>query len=247
MKALYDQIGIDYATQRQSDPRIAAQLWKLLENAKRIVNIGAGSGSYEPHDIELVAVEPSKEMIKQRKANKHLVIKTSAEDLPFKDNSFTHALTILSMHHWADRNKAFTEINRVTTDRFVAVSWNPNASPFWLTRDYFPELYETDQKIFPTLEEFQRHFNDVQITPLLIPEDCIDGFLAAYWKRPEAYLNPKVRQSISTFSKLKQLDTGLKKLEDDLKSGAWKQRNRDILNKSALDAGYILITANVRP
>lgn len=246
MKAKYDEIGINYAQKRKSDPRIALQIFKKLKTAKKIVNIGAGSGSYEPFNMDLIAVEPSIEMINQRSSNAHPVVQGTAESLPFPDNSFTHALTILSMHHWADRELAFNEINRVTTERFVAVSWNPDCEPFWLTRDYFPEIFELDRKIFPNIEEIKNHFDNVQVEPLLIPEDCTDGFLAAYWKRPSAYLDINARNSISSFSKLRNISNGLSKLESDIESNNWSDINKSILTETTLDAGYILISGNIK-
>ncbi len=246
MNVKYDRIGIDYSSNRKSDPRIAHQIYSKLKGATRIVNIGAGSGSYEPEDISLVAVEPSARMISQRQPDAHPVVQSFAEELPFETNSFSHAMTVLSMHHWANRKEGFNEINRVAREGFLAVTWNPEAAPFWLTRDYFPEIFETDKKIFPYLSEFHQYFDDVEVSPLLIPEDCQDGFLAAYWKRPEAYLNEDIRKSISTFAKLDNLSIGLNKLEKDIKSGNWKKKNKDILNASMLDVGYIIITANTR-
>ena len=245
-KAKYDTIGINYAQKRKSDPKIAVQIFELLKGAKRIVNIGAGSGSYEPKNVDLVAVEPSLEMIKQRSADAHPVIQGTAESLPFPDNSFTHALTILSMHHWTDQELAFREINRVTTEKFVALSWNPNAEPFWLMRDYFPEFIEMDRNNFPNADILQNYFEDVEIHPLLIPEDCIDGFLAAYWKRPSAYLDESVRNSISSFSKVNDISDVLEKLKIDIASGEWSQKNESILHQSSLDAGYILITGKIK-
>ena len=245
MKATYDQIGINYAQKRKSDPRIAAQILDRLQGVEKILNIGAGTGSYEPANMDLVALEPSLEMIKQRSADAHPVIQGVAESLPFEDNSFSHALTILSMHHWKNQAKAFQEINRVVTDQFIAVSWNPKSTGFWFTRDYFPEIVEMDQHTFPSIELFEQHFNDVKVEPLLIPEDCVDGFLAAYWKRPEAYLDQNVRNSISSFSKLDHIEERLQRLETDIKSGAWHQQNQTILHQSELDAGYIIISASI--
>lgn len=246
MDAIYDEIGIDYAVMRRTDPKIAKQLYAELEGATRIVNIGAGTGSYEPEDVDLVAVEPSAEMIAQRPIGSYRVEQASADKLPFESNSFSHALTVLSMHHWENRSQAFAEINRVATEKFVAITWDPNADPFWLTRDYFPEIYETDKRIFPDLDELNEHFDDVKMRPLLIPSDCQDGFFAAFWKRPSAYLSPQVRQSTSPFSKVSNLAEGLQKLEADLKSGAWAENNRAILSLSALDVGYRLVSAKIR-
>jgi SAM-dependent methyltransferase len=246
VEALYDDIGVNYSVTRCTDPIIAEQLNSKLQGATRIINIGAGTGSYEPEDIELVGVEPSSKMISQRKSGSHRVEQAFAEKLPFENNSFSHAMTVNSMHHWENRALAFAEINRVATDKFVAISWDPESDPFWLTRDYFPEIYEMDKRIFPEMEALNEHFSDVVISPLKIPADCKDGLLAAFWKRPEAYLNEKVRQSTSPFSKITNLAEGLRKLEDDIASGAWAKTNHAILNATSLDVGYRLISARVK-
>jgi SAM-dependent methyltransferase len=246
VEPIYDDIGINYSVRRCTDPKIANQLYLELDAAARIVNIGAGTGSYEPENVNLVAVEPSSEMISQRKTHSHRVKHAFAEKLPFENNSFSHAMTVLSMHHWENRALAFSEINRVATQKFVAITWDPTSDPFWLTRDYFPEIYEIDKGIFPGLEEFDEHFDEVKINTLMIPGDCQDGLLAAFWKRPEAYLDSKVRQSTSPFAKVKNLAKSLQKLEDDLASGAWAKNNHAILNSSSLDVGYRIISARVR-
>ena len=231
---------------RCTDPKIAQQLYAELQGATRIVNIGAGTGSYEPENIDLVAVEPSSKMISQRKMGSHPVEQAFAEKLPFDNRSFSHAMTVLSMHHWVNRPLAFKEINRVVTEKFVAITWDPHSEPFWLTRDYFPEIHEMDRQIFPDLDELNEYFDEVTMRPLPIPSDCQDGFFAAFWKRPEAYLSHQVRQSMSPFSKIKDLSAGLQKLEDDLASGVWAKNNHAILDSSSLDVGYRLISAKVR-
>ncbi len=243
--ALYDTIGKDYVLGRRTDPRIAAEIHRWLQDAESVVNLGAGSGSYEPGNCRVTAVEPSETMIRQRSASSAPVVRAQAESLPFPDEAFSHCMTVLSMHHWQDREKAFTEIRRVTRQRFVAVTWDPEAEPFWLTRDYFPELVDLDRKNFPTIDELSRAFAKVSVSVLPIPADCIDGFLAAYWRRPEAYLDEQVRNNISTFSKLENLEVGLARLREDLSSGEWEVRNRDILNLESLDAGYRIICADL--
>ena len=247
MKTLYDSIGDRYASSRRTEPRIARQIFRELVGARHLINIGAGTGSYEPPGLDMVAVEPSGRMIAQRPATACRAVRASAESLPFEDNSFSHAMTVLSVHHWTDRDRGFREISRVATDRFIMVTWDPHAPPFWLTRDYFPEIIGTDLLIFPELDELQDYFDDVRVRPLMIPEDCTDGFLAAFWKRPEAYLDPKVRASISTFAKSEDLAPGLESLASDLASGRWADINSEVLGLSELDAGYRLVTANIRP
>lgn len=245
MDPIYDKIGITYSVTRCTDPKIAQQLYAELVGATRIVNIGAGTGSYEPEHVDLVAVEPSAKMIAQRKADAYPVEQAFAEELPFGDNSFSHAMTVLSMHHWTDRPRAFQEINRVTTEKFVAITWDPHAEPFWLTRDYFPEIHEADHRIFPDLAELSQYFDDVVMRPLQIPSDCQDGFFAAFWKRPDVYLRPEVRQAMSPFAKIENLAEGLQKLEQDLTSGQWAAKNAAILHASTLDVGYRIITAKM--
>jgi len=147
MNPVYDDIGAHYTLTRCTDPKIAQQIYSELHGATRIINIGAGTGSYEPKGVDLVAVEPSSTMISQRKSGSYPVEKAFAEKLPFEDNSFSHAMTVLSMHHWENRALAFSEINRVVTEKFVAVTWDPASAPFWFTRDYFPEIYKRDKKI----------------------------------------------------------------------------------------------------
>ena len=134
----------------------------------------------------------------------------------------------------------------MTTEKFVAITWDPGADPFWLTRDYFPDIHEMDKRIFPELDVFSEHFDDVKVGPLPIPSDCADGLLAAFWKRPAAYLSPEVRQATSPFSKTKNLAAGLQTLADDIISGAWEIKNQAILSLSSLDVGYRLISAKVR-
>jgi SAM-dependent methyltransferase len=246
MTALYDTIGINYRIRRGTDPRIARLLHAEIAGAARIVNIAAGSGSYEPPDIPLVAVEPSMEMITQRSPDAHPVEQAFAESLPFPDNSFSHAMAVLSMHHWSDRPKAFHEINRVATDKFVALTWDPAAGSFWLVRDYFPQFHASDAHNFPSLAELSQYFDEVTMTPVLVPEDCVDGFQAAYWKRPEAYLDPAVRQSISTFARHPDHTEGLARLATDLATGEWVRRNRSLLTRDSLDAGYRLVVAKTR-
>ena len=245
MKTNYDETGKNYATGRATDPRIAAQIHAKLRGAESVLNIGAGSGSYEPSNINVTAVEPSERMIKQRGALSAPVMKAQAESLPFNDGEFSHCMTVLSMHHWSSRPKAFSEIKRVTRDRFVAITWDPESYPFWLSRDYFPEIYDIDQTIFPKLAELNDTFDNIDVEILELPADCIDGFMAAYWQRPEAYLDDTIRENMSTFSKIGDLESGIARLRKDLDSGTWKSRNQSLINSDTFDAGYRLITVDL--
>ena len=245
MDTIYNKIGKSYALGRRTDPEIEAQIHAKLQGATSILNVGAGTGSYEPSDIMVTAVEPSEAMISQRKLSSAPVTKAQAENLPFDDASFSHCMTILSMHHWDNRKKGFAEIKRVTRDRFVAITWDPDSEPFWLTRDYFPEIYDIDKRTFPRLSEFEKSFENIEVSVLKIPANCIDGFLAAYWRKPEAYLDETVRANISTFTKIPDLNKGLDQLQNDIKSGAWKLKNGDLLKAEYLDAGYRIVSIDL--
>lgn len=245
MDTIYNQIGNSYAHGRRTDPEINAQIHAKLQDATSILNVGAGTGSYEPNNVMVTAVEPSEAMLSQRKLSSVSVIQAQAENLPFVNKSFSHCMTVLSMHHWHNRKKAFAEIKRVTRERFVAITWDPNSEPFWLTQDYFPEIHDIDKMIFPSLSEFEQSFENIDVTVLKIPANCIDGFLAAYWRKPQAYLDDVVRANISTFTKISELDKGLTQLQNDISSGAWKFRNSGLLKSEFLDAGYRIVSIDL--
>ncbi|AQA17859.1 SAM-dependent methyltransferase [Halioglobus japonicus] len=243
--AIYDRIGKGYSRRRVPDPRIESQLVARLGDATSVLNIGAGTGSYEPRHLPLVALEPSFEMISQRSSGAAPVVQGAAERLPFTDNSFSHVMTVLSMHHWQDVDAGLREICRVARDAFVVLTWDPEAQPFWLTRDYFPAFYEQDCGVFPSMTQIGAHFKEVEVAPLMIPADCMDGFLAAYWCRPEAYLDADVQQSISSFSRYPDTASGLEKLRADLASGAWARQNKALMSREHIDAGYRLLVARL--
>ncbi|MDH3646574.1 MAG: methyltransferase domain-containing protein [Gammaproteobacteria bacterium] len=245
MAEIYDAIGTTYAIGRRSDPCIASHIHRVLSGAESILNLGAGTGSYEPAHKRIVAVEPSEAMIKQRGSDAAVVVKANAESLPFAAQSFSHCLSILSMHHWVDRPRAFDEIKRVTRNRLVVVTWDPQAAPFWLTRDYFPQVYEIDGQIFPTLAEFRDSFSVIDVSVLPIPANCLDGFTGAYWRRPAAYLDPEILANMSTFARIEDLDDPISRLRNDLESGAWEERNKEILAQNSLDIGYRIVTAEL--
>lgn len=245
MGAIYNKIGNYYALGRRVDPYIESQIHAKLKGAASVLNLGAGTGSYEPSDVAVTAVEPSEAMIIQRKKSSTPVLQAYAESLPFESDSFSHCMTILSMHHWNDRKKAFAEIKRVTRDRFVAVTWDPDSEPFWLTRDYFAEIHDIDKNIFPCLSEFEDSFENIEVSVLKIPANCTDGFLAAFWKRPEAYLDELVRVNISTFTRITKLKEGLDQLQNDIQTGAWQLRNSELSENEFIDAGYRIISIDI--
>lgn len=245
-QALYDRIGRTYTSTRRSDPRIAAGIMRALGDAKTVVNVGAGAGAYEPTDLSVFAVEPSEHMIRQRAAGTAQVIQATAEALPFRDSSFDAALALLTLHHWTDWRRGLDEMRRVA-NRLVVFTFEPEeAGKFWLTEAYFPEIAELDRGRCPSISEIVRHLGECRVDRIAIPHDCVDGFLAAYWRRPEAYLDPNVRAGISGFALLDQdvVTRGVAHLQADLESGAWEQRFGHIRRLDALDVCYRLLVTH---
>lgn len=239
--ALYDRIGVGYAAWRRPDPRIAAHVHAALGDARSVLNVGAGAGSYEPADRAVVAVEPSAEMVRQRVASTAPAVRARAEALPFRDRAFDAAMAVLTIHHWSDVATGLAEMRRIARGRVVILTWDPAHAGCWLTRDYFPEIPEMDRAIFPTLDAMRRLLGPLEVRTVPVPADCIDGFLGAYWRRPEAYLDPGVRGAISAFPKLGDVDARIERLRADLADGTWAMRNREILDAPELDIGYRLV------
>ncbi|MEO8925748.1 MAG: methyltransferase domain-containing protein [Caulobacteraceae bacterium] len=239
-QATYDTIGEGYALRRRPDPRIAAVISLALGAARSVINIGAGTGSYEPADRVVLAVEPSDLMIGQRPPEAAPCARGSAEALPAEDGAFDAAMGVLTIHHWSNWRLGLREMRRVARHRTVLLTFDTESSNFWLTRDYFPELLTLDRQIMPSLDALAEELGAFEATPVLIPHDCSDGFLGAYWRRPEVYLDLISRRSMSSFAKI-EADNGLDRLANDVKSGVWRKRNADILALDALDVGYRLL------
>jgi SAM-dependent methyltransferase len=243
MAARYDAIGRTYSATRGTDPRIAARIWDALGDARTVVNVGAGTGSYEPPDRDVTAVEPSAVMIAQRPPGAAPAVQASAEALPFEDASFDAAMAVLTLHHWSDLRGGCAELRRVARDRVVVFSWDPTyVGRMWLGPEYFPQYSRENAEGFPSLAEQAAALGaEAEVVP--IPWDCRDGFFSAFWRRPEAYLDPAVRAGISTLAKRSEdeLAEGLARLRADLESGAWARRHADLLERDELDLGYRLL------
>jgi SAM-dependent methyltransferase len=240
---LYDTIGRSYADTRQPDPRIAAAIDRALEGAIAVVNVGAGAGSYEPPQTRW-AIEPSATMIAQRPPGAVQAIQATAERIPLADGEADAALAVLAVHHWGDLAAGIAEMRRVSGGRVVILTWDPVAGvTHWLARDYMPELAAWDATRFLPIEDVAQLMGGAEMTVVPVPHDCTDGFLGAFWRRPEAYLDPAVRAGISFFAhpEAPPFDDGLTRLADDLESGAWHRRNAGLLDLDELDVGYRLL------
>jgi SAM-dependent methyltransferase len=238
----YDRIGINYSELRRPDPRIAAAIEAALGQARTILNVGAGTGSYEPADRQVTAVEPSLEMIRRRPSSAGKAIQASAESLPFDDKAFDASMAILTVHHWPDKAAGLREMRRVTRGPIVLLTFDPSCRP-WLT-DYLPELASLDEAQMPAMADYARWLGAVRVAPVPVPHDCTDGFLYAYWRRPHAYLDPHIRSGSSSFWAIGDPESGLGQLARDLETGEWHRRYSGLLTLDAYDAGYRLIVAD---
>lgn len=238
----YDAIGRTYATTRIEDPRIAAQIHAALAGCRSIVNVGAGTGNYEPRDATVIAVEPSPVMLAQRSGRSPLVIRGAAEHLPLPGGAVDAAMAILTLHHWSDLDTGLRELRRVAP-RQVVFYFEPFATRDVWMLDYFPEAAALPTEVdAPGLPEISAVLHVREVQPILVPRDCVDGFGAAFWCRPEAYLDPVVQAGMSWTALLDPdlLAAGNRRLAADLESGAWRERYAHLLELEAFDAGYRL-------
>lgn len=249
-EAAYDRIGIGYSQHRRADPHIAAQIKDALGDAQSVLNIGAGAGSYEPVDREVTAVEPSSQMIAQRPSDAAPVVQARAEKLPFADKNFDAAMAIISDHHWSDRAAGLGEMLRVARHRVLILNADPGrAESFWLTRDYLPGFlhFIPGQYRRPGYweQELQGLLGPVEVRPVPVPHDCRDGFYQAYWRRPHAYLDQRIRDSISVFHRLPRAEVAgaMERLCGDLDEGRWEERNGHLREERELDVGLRLVVA----
>jgi len=244
LTAIYDSIGVGYANHRKPDPRIARAIETALGDAQTVINIGAGAGSYESAHRRTTAIEPSATMIAQRPPGTADAIQASAESLPFPDKSFDAATAFLTTHHWTDLDAGLKEMRRVTRGPCVFLDHAPNGTAFWLVEDYFPQMRPGFRPLLP-LDKARAVFGELRIVPLPVPHDCTDGFLAAYWRRPEAYLDPSVRRAISFFAGVDDDDPRIERLRRDIEDGTWMARHGRLMREAAMDYGYRLVIADI--
>ncbi|MCU1426969.1 MAG: SAM-dependent methyltransferase [Actinomycetia bacterium] len=243
--AKYDAIGRTYTRTRIPDPRIAARITAKLGDARTVLNVGAGTGSYEPVDRAVVAVEPSATMLAQRPRGAAPAARAVAEALPFATATFDAAMATLTLHHWNDLEQGVAEMRRVAT-RQVVLFFEPSCSDdFWLYADYFPESGEVPSERAPGARRLAALFDVRSIESVPVPADCTDGFGAAYWNRPEAYLDPDVQAGISSFAQLDDATRteNTERLRCDLASGAWDTRYGYLRTLAEYDGGYRLLVA----
>jgi SAM-dependent methyltransferase len=240
---LYDHIGERYASHRRPDPAIAAMIVDALGRARSILSVGAGTGSYEPAGRWVVAVEPSSVMIGQRPVTAAKSVRAVADSLPVRSGAFDAAMAILTIHHWPDPWAGLAEMRRVARHQ-VVLTFDPVAHcSHWLT-DYVPEIAELFRAA-PPVELVAQALAAREVLPVPLRHDTPDGMTVAYWRRPEAYLDPERRAGGSALLQVDAaaLERGLRRLEADLSSGAWHRSHRDILSAETMDYGLRLIVS----
>jgi SAM-dependent methyltransferase len=242
-RADFDTIGARYSLLRRADPRLTTAISTALDHASSILNIGAGAGSYEPDDVTVVAAEPSMVMLGQHPGRCR--VQAVAEALPFAASSFDASMATLTVHHWSDLRRGLREMQRVSR-RQVVFTWDPDhEQELWLHSEYLPEMAAIERSRFPALDQVVELLGAHQVLPFSIPHDFTDGFQHAFWRRPQSFLDPRVRAASSLFAVTSSglVDSALERLRVDLATGAWTRRHRDLLARQSVDYGYRIVIA----
>jgi SAM-dependent methyltransferase len=242
---VYDTIGQGYIAHRRVEPSWETVIHEQLGDGRVVVNVGAGTGNYEPLDRAVVAVEPSSVMVGQRGAGAAPAVRASGSALPLPSGCADVAMAILTVHHWDDWAAGLAELCRVASRRIVLTMDFEMHSRFWFLEDYVPEVGEYTRRLGPGDDEVADALGGGSSIPLLVPRDMEDGVLGAYWCRPEAYLDPAVRANCSGLALADPavVARGVAALEADLSSGEWQRRHADLAELPALDLGYRLVVA----
>lgn len=239
----YEAFGKGYARTRRTDPRIAAHIREALGDARSVVNVGAGSGSYEPEDMVVTAVEPSATMAAQRLPGRPALL-APAEKLPLADDSVDAAMAIITIHHWTDLAAGIAEMRRVARDRVVVLTLDPAVMEGAWTRRYWPDLSRMDHE-FPAVADLAELMGGAAVSSVLAPADCVDIFIETVRGRPELLLDPVVRANCSGFARMDDAleAEGAERLAADLESGEWDRAHRKLREMPELDGGLRLLVA----
>ena len=247
----YDVIGAEYSRTRREDPRLAALIHAALGEARTVVNVGAGTGSYEPRDRYVLAVEPSAVMIAQRDPGLPPAITARAHHLPLQEQSVDAAMAILTIHHWdEDQELGVREMRRVARGPVVILTFDPEVSArMWLLADYLPEVAELDRRICPRPETLARWLDaDVSVQEVPVPRDTPDWTLGSFWAHPERVLDAAARNSTSGFARMPRdvVDRVVGAVERDLQDGTWDERHGHLRQLDEFDVGMRLLVSKAR-
>ena len=244
----YDSIGDGYSRTRREDPRIAARIHAALGEARTVVNVGAGAGSYEPRDRQVIAIEPSAVMAAQRPEDLTPAILGGAWPLPLLDKSVDATMAILTIHHWdGDRERGVLELRRVARGPVMILTVDPNVSgEMWLMKEYLPEVAELDRQIFPSLELLAEWLGaGMRVETVPIARDSADWTLMSFWAHPERVLDAQARSSTSGFARMPTAvaERVVKSVQRDLNDGSWDRRHGGLRELDEYDAGLRLVTS----
>jgi SAM-dependent methyltransferase len=243
----YAPVANAYGDHRRADPRIAAAVHAALGAAHTVLNVGAGTGAYEPVDRVVTAVEPSAEMRARRPRHLPAAVDARAEHLPFADGSFDAAMATFSVHQWADRGVGLAEMRRVTRGPIVLLTCDPARLRSWWLHEYAPEVIDVEASRYPTIAELTRHLGrTTSATPVPIPLDCTDGFNDAYFGRPERLLDRQARLACSSwgFVSPQAVARFEARLAADLADGTWDARHGHLRRVPSLEAALVLVVSS---
>jgi SAM-dependent methyltransferase len=244
----YDEHGKQYSGQRKTEPAIAAYIERALGDAKTVLNVGAGSGSYEPENRYVIAVEPSLAMRAQRLQNgKTPAIIASGDNLPFDDQSFDATTAFVTIHHWPDMRKGLQELRRVTRGQVIVMTFDPEALDRFWNAEYFPEVIDVEKQRYPTIQFIVDALGgNCEVWEVPVPFDCADGFQEAFYGRPEAFLQSEVRRAQSAwgFISAEQQENIVKRLAEDLQSGEWDRKYGHFREEPFFTCALRLVIAN---
>jgi SAM-dependent methyltransferase len=246
----YDAIGHGYARTRREDPRIAAAIRQALGDARTVVNVGAGTGSYEPRDRHVIAIEPSDVMAAQRPRDRAPAIRASAGRLPLRDGSVDAAMAILTIHHWDDeQERGVRELRRVARDAVVIMTVDAHVSArMWLIADYLPEVAALDLETLPSTDQLVSWLGGGRtvVQPVELARDTPDWMLGSFWAHPERVLDPRARQATSGFARMDERAVArvVDALAADLRDGTWDRRHGHLRDLDALDVGLRVVVSH---
>ena len=241
----YERHGRTYARYRRADPRIAARIHAALGDARTVLNVGAGAGSYEPSDRWVLAVEPSATMRAQRPPRAAPVLAARAEALPFDDGAVDAAMACVTIHHWERLALGLAELRRVSRGAVVIFTFDLDHLPLW-QKQFLREGVMKEQPRFPAIAEIAACLGGrIEIERIPTPGDCEDGFFEAFWRRPEELLDPAVRSAQSMWALLEagEEERILERLATALDSGAWDAEHGQLRGQDSFDGALRLVTS----
>jgi SAM-dependent methyltransferase len=245
VEARYERIGTTYAKTRQTEPRIAAYIENALGDARSVVNVGAGAGSYEPADRKVIPVEPSATMAAQRPPHLPAALIAHAEDLPLPDDSADAAMAIITVHHWSDLERGIAEMKRVARERILVLTLDPEVISRSWVRDYWPDLLKFDAE-FPRSADLAEVMGGADVITVPAPNDCIDVYIETVAGRPELLLDPAVRANCSGFARMADAAevAGAERLRAALESGEWDRGHGELRRMAEHNGGIRLLVAD---